>query len=80
MVLTNKADEDNVFKIDNCRAKVRGAGNLVDCLASKQAGICKFSLSFGSGYFCKHPYRNKIIDDTEKLQNEPNSQSHTQVD
>lgn len=65
--MTGEVQEYNVFNLGICRAKVRGAGSLVDCLASKQAGFCKFSLSFGNGYFCKHPRRDEIIDDTEKI-------------
>jgi len=64
--MTDKLHEDG-FKIENCRAKARGTGGLVDCLALKQAGICGFSISFGDGYFCKHPDRNKIITETEKI-------------
>ena len=72
--LTNETHEEHVFKIENCRAKARGTGSLVDCLALKQAGFCKFSLSFGNGYFCEHPHRNKIVEDTENS-NKANSQT-----
>jgi hypothetical protein len=63
----NETHKSNIFKIENCRAKIRGAGDLVDCLASEQAHLCGNSLPFGSGYFCKHPRRNEFIEITEKL-------------
>lgn len=50
-----------VFKIEECRAKLRGADELVDCLTPEQAYLCNCSLSFGRGCFCKHPDREQII-------------------
>ena len=64
--MANETHKSNVFKIENCRAK-NGAVDLVDCLAPEQAHICGNSLSFGSGYFCKHPRRKEFIEITEKL-------------
>ena len=66
--MENETHVSNVFKIENCRAK-NGAANLVDCLSPEQAHLCSFSLSFGGGYFCKHPRRKEFIEITEKLQN-----------
>jgi hypothetical protein len=65
--MDNETHASNVFEIEKCRAKINGAGDLVDCLAPKQASICDFSLSFGNGYFCKHPRRKEFIEITEKL-------------
>ena len=70
--MENKTHKSNVFKIENCRAK-NGAGDLVDCLAPEQAHICGFSLSFGGGYFCKHPRRKEFIEITEKFRSKLNS-------
>ena len=64
--MANEPHASNVFKIENCRAK-NGAADLVDCLSPEQAQLCKNSLSFGKGYFCKHPRRNEFIEITEKL-------------
>jgi len=65
--MANEMHANNVFKIENCRAKIHGAGDLVDCLSPEQAQLCNCSLFFGSVYFCKHPRRNEIIEITEKL-------------
>ena len=69
--MENKSNASNVFDVVKCRAKINGAGDLVDCLSPKQAHICNRSLSFGNGYFCKHPRRKEFIEITEKekLQN-----------
>jgi hypothetical protein len=74
MALKNKTQEESV-STSNCRAKARGASGLVDCLALTQAGLCRFSLPFGIGYFCNHPNRNRIVVDTEKIENESGSKS-----
>ena len=66
--MENETHASNSFKIENCRAK-NGAADLVDCLSPEQAHLCGFSLSFGGGYFCKHPRRKEFIEITEKLQN-----------
>ena len=71
--MINESHKSNVFKVENCRAKIRGAGDLVDCLASEQAHLCGNSLPFGSIYFCKHPRRNEFIEITEKLRSKLNS-------
>ncbi len=65
-VMENESHESNVFKIENCRAK-NGAADLVDCLSPEQAQLCRNSLPFGSGYFCKHPRRNEFTEITKKL-------------
>ncbi|MDP1548297.1 MAG: hypothetical protein Q8L87_19965 [Anaerolineales bacterium] len=64
--MENETHASNVFEIEKCRAK-NSAADLVDCLTPKQASICCFSLSFGSGYFCEHPRRKEFIEITEKL-------------
>ena len=69
--MANESHASNVFQIENCRAK-NGAADLVDCLASEQAHLCGFSLSFGKGYFCKHPRRKEFIEITKKLQGKLN--------
>jgi len=71
--MTNDTHENNLFDIKKCRAKPRGAGKLIDCLSWTQAGICNFSLSFGKGYFCKHPLSHKIINYTEKIKSDPDT-------
>jgi len=65
--MVNETHKSNVFEIEKCRAKMMGASDLVDCLATEQAHICGNSLPFGSGYFCKHPRRKEFIEITEKL-------------
>ena len=71
----------NIFDFAKCRAKIIiGANNLVvsnlvDCLSPEQAHLCGCSFQFGNGYFCKHLRRDEIIENTEKLQSESNSQS-----
>ena len=42
-----------------CRARRIGVADLVECLA-KQPTHCKFSLSFGHSFFCRHPQRLEI--------------------
>jgi len=59
------------FDSEACRAQ-KGAGDLVECLAPKQASLCGYALSFGYGYFCKHPRRDEIIEKTKSLQRKPN--------
>ncbi|MDP1624180.1 MAG: hypothetical protein Q8L64_00270 [bacterium] len=70
--MANETRVSNVSEIEKCRAKIRGAGDLVDCLTPEQAQFCNCSLSFGDGYFCKNPRRNEIIENTEKLQSKLN--------
>jgi hypothetical protein len=43
-----------------CRARHAGFGNYVDCLVDLPTE-CKYALSFGYGYFCKHPERDQIV-------------------
>ena len=64
--MENKTYADKVFEIEKCRAK-NGASDLVNCLAPEQAQLCRNSLPFGYGYFCKHPRRKEFIEITEKL-------------
>jgi|CXWL01.1.fsa_nt_gi hypothetical protein len=64
--MENESHAENGFKVENCRAKISVA-DLVDCLALEQANLCGHSLSFGKGYFCKHPRRNEFIEITKKL-------------
>jgi hypothetical protein len=65
-VMENETHAGMSFEIENCRAQ-NSAADLVDCLSPKQAHLCRNSLSFGSGYFCKHPRRNEFIEMTKKL-------------
>lgn len=65
--MANETHTVNVFDVEKCQARLRGAGDLVDCLSPEQANICNNSLPFGSGYFCKHPRRKEFIEITEKL-------------
>ena len=60
--MSNETHASSVFKIENCLAKIHGAGDLVDCLAPEQAHICGNSLSFGYVYFCKHPQRLEFVE------------------
>ncbi len=64
--MANETNIGKVFDVEKCRAKP-SAGDLVDCLSSEQAHLCGFSLSFGSGHFCKHSRRKEFIELTEKL-------------
>jgi hypothetical protein len=50
------------FDFNKCRAKMHGAGELVDCLVPAQACFCGRSLSFGNAYFCKHPMRSQFVE------------------
>jgi hypothetical protein len=68
--MTNETNTNDSCQVENCLAKIRGAGDLVDCLTPEQAKLCNYSLSFGSVYFCKHPRRDEIIKNTRKLQSE----------
>ena len=64
--MENETHAGKVFEIEKCRAK-NGASDLVNCLAPEQAQLCRNSLPFGYGYFCKHPRRKEFIEITEKL-------------
>ncbi len=74
--MTSETHENHTYKFEDCRAKAKGTTNLVDCHSPKQALICHASLPFGNGYFCKHPERNKIISNTQNLEDAANSQSN----
>ena len=65
--MANESHKSKVFEIEKCQASVRGASDLVDCLAPEQAHLCDNSLSFGNIYFCKHPRQKEFIEITEKL-------------
>ncbi|MGA7192677.1 MAG: hypothetical protein WBW94_03530 [Anaerolineales bacterium] len=71
--MASQTQTDSAFDIGKCRAKVTGAGDLVDCLSSERARSRGFSLSFGNGHFCKHPRQNEFIGNNEKLQGTSNS-------
>lgn len=58
----SETQEKPIFNIEKCRAKLHGAGDLVDCLALEQVRLCDHVLPFGSGFFCKHPQRMKFIE------------------
>lgn len=51
-----------------CRAKLAGFENYTDCLV-KFGAVCEHAMSFGHGYFCRHPERDQIIART-KAENE----------
>ena len=70
MTMTNEMHANNVFKIENCRAKIHGAGDLVDCLALEQVRLCHHVLPFGSDFFCIHPQRLEFVEKT-KIQAHP---------
>ena len=61
-VMSNETHAGKVFEIEKCRAKINGAGDLVDCLALEQASICGHSLPFGYAYFCKHLQRLEFVE------------------
>ena len=69
-VMENETHASNGFEIENCRARIRGTVGLVDCLSPKQAMFCGSSSPFGNGYLCHHLSRNKILENTKKLENE----------
>ena len=43
-----------------CKTLKRGNVDLFDCLV-KLPFECKYSVSFGSGFFCNHPERLKFL-------------------
>ncbi len=50
-----------------CRAVDIGVAEFADCLVEKPFE-CEYAIPFGDGYFCKHPNRARIIENTiEKL-------------
>jgi len=71
--MKNASQKNSVFEIEKCRAKIHSGIDLVDCLAPEQAHLCGNSLSFGNGYFCKHPRRKEFIEITEKLRSKLDS-------
>jgi hypothetical protein len=64
--MVSEAYTDQIFDIEKCRAKLRGAGDLVDCLVPRQATFCGYSQFFGNSYFCKHSRRNEFIETSRK--------------
>jgi len=46
-----------------CRAKENGLRGYVDCLVEHPFG-CQYAVSFGEGFFCGHPDRHEIIQNT----------------
>ena len=67
--MENASRRSNIFEIEKCRVEIHGDTDLLDCLAPEQAHLCRNSLPFGHGYFCKHPRRKEFVEITEKLQN-----------
>ncbi len=76
--MSNETHASNVFKIEKCRAKIHGAGDLVDCLALEQVSICGRSLPFGYAYFCKHPQRLEFVEKMKIQAHLEKSESHNQ--
>jgi len=50
-----------------CRAQPAGFGDYVKCLVHFPVE-CEYALSFGYGYFCKHPERDQIVARTKPCQ------------
>ena len=73
---TNAGKAFRVFDVGKCRARIRAASNLVDCLALEQADFCGSSLKFAGNYFCIHPHQKDFIEITEKLRSASNSTSN----
>lgn len=48
-----------------CLARAIGSTGYADCLTNPPLG-CKHAMSFGYGYFCKHPQLKKIIEQTQQ--------------
>jgi hypothetical protein len=71
--MENALHKSNVFEIEKCRVKTHDGIDLVDCLAPEQAHLCRNSLPFGNGYFCKHPRRKEFVEITEKLRSKLDS-------
>jgi hypothetical protein len=42
-----------------CCAKATGISDLAECLTADR-GTCRYALSFGYGFFCQHPGREKF--------------------
>jgi hypothetical protein len=60
MAMKNQKPLSKVFNIENCLTTMHAPEDLFDCLAAEQAHLCGNSLSFGNGYFCKHPRRKEF--------------------
>ena len=61
-----QATNEGVRKLPDmkiCRAKDMRIAGFCDCLVEKPYE-CPYSLSFGGGFFCYHPKRNEIIQNT----------------
>lgn len=66
----NKTDDEGALPdSETCRAKQTTCLDyeLVNCLIERPT--CKFALSFGYGYFCRHPHRKEIVERTKALSN-----------
>jgi hypothetical protein len=48
-----------------CKSKIFRDGELVECF-DESAWLCKFSFSFGNGYYCTCPLRKYIAKNFEK--------------
>jgi hypothetical protein len=44
-----------------CRGRRYGVGDLVEC-QSDRGNQCKYALSFGYSFFCRHPERKEFAD------------------
>jgi hypothetical protein len=49
-----------------CRAE-RVSDDVADCLVEAPVE-CQYAFALGNGYFCRHPERGKIVQNTEKGQ------------
>jgi hypothetical protein len=53
-------DNRREFPNQSCRAKAVTADYaLVDCLTDSRQ--CEYKMSFGNGFFCRHPLRKEIV-------------------
>jgi len=43
-----------------CRARAAGFAGYADCLVESPIQ-CRHALSFGFGFFCRHPERDEIV-------------------
>ena len=53
-----------------CRVKDAGFAGFLDCL-SLWSSHCSHALSFGSGYFCRHPTAREILARSEVKKDKP---------
>lgn len=47
-----------------CRAKIRVAPDLVECLVAK-ASRCPYAMNYGGSYFCNNPEKMEIVQRTD---------------